>query len=137
MQCHCQQPMGLLLRTLLFSQKITVHYVPVHTCASCNRSEVHAAVKPQLKQLIKEHMHSEEKKTLYFHDVNEFAKLLFRASSTDFDNQSVDDIIHMRINELLDMLLLAESINDHGWVDEIHDRLDQINEYTRELHEWN
>jgi hypothetical protein len=129
--------MNLMLRTIIYSQKVTVHYVPVYTCANCTRKEVHPAVKQHLKEIVYRLGRNPEKQSIYFQDENEFAKFLYRASSDDFEQYSVDDMIHLRVNELLDMLILAESINDLGWVDEIHDRLDQLQDYTKVLHEWN
>jgi hypothetical protein len=76
------------------------------------------------------------KQSIYFQDINELAKLLFRASDPEFDNNTVNEMIHLRINELNDLLLLAESIHDTEWVDELHDRLDQISDYSKLLHQW-
>jgi hypothetical protein len=137
MQCRCGQSMNLMLRTIVFSQKVKVHYVPVFSCLTCNRNEIHPSVKTQISATIKQTGSKPEKQTIYFQDMNEFAKLLFRASSAEYDDNSVDEILHMRVHELMDLLSIAEAINDGGWVDEIHDRLDQISEVSRSLHEWN
>jgi hypothetical protein len=136
MQCRCQQPMNLLLRTIVFSQKVTVHNVPVYSCPICNRNEMHPSVKPQLKSIISELGTRPKKQKIYFQDVSELAKLLYLASSSEYDDRSVNDILHYRINELLDLLNVAEALNDPVWVDEIHDRLDQIQDVSRTLQEW-
>jgi hypothetical protein len=89
-----------------------------------------------LKSIISELCAKPKKQKIYFQDVSELAKLLYRASSSDYDDSSVDDILHYRINELLDLLNVAEALNDPVWVDEIHDRLDQIQDVSRTLQEW-
>jgi hypothetical protein len=137
MNCKCGQTMALLLRTVVYSQKVTVYHVPVFTCPDCNRSEIHSVVKPQLTSLIRDLGNEPRKQKISFHDVNEFSNLLFRASSGEFHDNSVDDIIHIRVNELLDLLILAESINDSNWVDEIHSRLDQISDYSKVMNQMN
>ncbi len=136
MQCRCGLPMNLMLRTVLFANKVTVHCVPVFSCQECHYSQIHREVKLHLSNMMKQLGANPKKQTIYFQDVNELAKLLFRASDPEFDNNTVNEIIHLRINELQDLLLLAESINDEAWVDELHDRLDQISDYSRILHEW-
>lgn len=136
MQCQCGLPMNLMLRTVVFARKVTVHCVPVFSCNECHHSQIHQDVKQHLSTVMKPFSTKLTKQTIYFQDINELAKLLFRASDPEFDNNTVNEMIHLRINELNDLLLLAESIHDTEWVDELHDRLDQISDYSKLLHQW-
>ena len=129
--------MKLLLRTVVYAKKINVHNVPVYSCQYCEHSEIYCASKQQLLHIVKQVASETSQSTFNFQDVNEFAKLLYRSSSSDYDNNSVGEIIDLRVTELLDLLVLAESINDSNWVAEINERLDQISDYSRAMNEWN
>jgi hypothetical protein len=47
-------------------------------------------------------------------------------SQKEFMHTPVDQILEYRINELLDLLLLARSLQDEHWVNDILKRLSQI-----------
>jgi len=67
---------------------------------------------------------------LPFQEVNELAYLLYKVSDHDYFQEPVDQIVQERINELLDLLLLASSLEDAKWLEDIHRRLSHITTYA-------
>jgi hypothetical protein len=53
-----------------------------------------------------------------------------KATEKHFATHSVEDLVEERINELLDILLLAQSLGDAPWVEEIRHRLAQITQHS-------
>jgi len=128
--CKCGIEMEVKLRTVIYSNKVEIDNVPIFSCSSCNRSEVLPEVKPDLTGLIATLGVDPERQSLLFNDINEVSNLMFRVSEKDQVNQSISAIIEERVNQLLDMLLLAGSIGDQQWADEIRNRLSQIASYS-------
>ncbi|MNP83167.1 hypothetical protein D3C76_1820310 [compost metagenome] len=50
-------------------------------------------------------------------------------------HESVGVILEERINELLDMLLLARSLQDDAWKKDVTERLSQITRYAMSTYE--
>lgn len=128
--CTCGEAMQLTLRTVIYSGNIEIENVPIYTCEICHRSEVFQAVKGDLTSLIKHISEDEEKLESYrFEDRNELAWLLVKASDEDTWHESVQEIVEERINELLDMMLLAKSLHNDEWVQETRMRLRQLTDH--------
>jgi len=111
---------------VIYKNKIEIDNVPIYTCDSCSKSEVFQAVKAELTSLISQFATHPEKKRFYFNETSELASLLMTVSQREFKHISVDQILESRINELLDLLLLARSLQDVLWIEDILKRLSQI-----------
>ncbi|WP_235929936.1 hypothetical protein [Chengkuizengella marina] len=85
-------------------------------------------VKEDLTQLIQKIDPSYSKNQIFFNEINEFAHLLYVSSEKELIHIPIEDIIQLRINELLDILLLAQSLHDTKWVNETEKRLLQLTE---------
>jgi predicted nucleic acid-binding protein len=118
--------MSIRLRTVIFSNKVTIANVPIYSCDTCDRSEVLQDVKHELSKLIKQLGRNPEKQQLWFNESNELAFLLYEATKKERANVPVELIVKERVNELLDLLLLAQSLEDKPWTEEIRERLSQI-----------
>ncbi|MCS7459408.1 hypothetical protein N0M98_04585 [Paenibacillus doosanensis] len=125
-QCKCGSAMSIKLRTVIYQNKVEIENVPVYSCESCQRSEVFAEVKPELTGIIGKLGHLPEKQQLSFNDISEIAYLLKKVTEKEHAADPVEKIIENRINELLDLLLLAQSLKDEAWTEEIRTRLGQI-----------
>jgi len=124
--CSCGQPMSIRLRTVIFSNKVTIENVPIFSCAACERSEVLQDVKEDLSALIRQLGRNPGKQQIRFDESNELAYLLHEATKRERVHTPVESIVKERVNELLDMLLLAQSLRDAAWAEEIRERLLQI-----------
>jgi hypothetical protein len=122
--------MNIRLRTVIYQNKVDIENVPVFTCESCQRSEVMPSVKPELTGLIGKLGSKPDKQQLQFDELSEIAYLMRKATEKHFATHSVEDLVEERINELLDILLLAQSLGDAPWVEEIRHRLAQITQHS-------
>lgn len=129
-QCKCGQMMSIRLRTVIYQNKVDIENVPIFSCDGCGRSEVAPTVKPDLTGLIGKLGSKPDKQQLYFHELSEVANLLHKISDKDHMNDSMEKIIAERINELLDILLLAQSLGDSPWIDDTRKRLSQISQHS-------
>jgi len=128
--CTCGSMMNISLRTVIYSSKIEIDNVPVYTCESCHRSEVYPAVKSDLTSLIAQIANELEGiHSIQFDEKSELARLLVMAVDTDSLHEPITGIVEERINELLDMMLLAKSLNHMDWVEETRARLRQITDH--------
>jgi hypothetical protein len=120
--------MKMKLRTVIYSGKVEIDNVPIYSCPSCSRSEVFPEVKPDLTGLIAQLGAKPDKQTFLFNECNEWADLLVEAKveKQHTDPNAVERLIEQRINKLLDLYLLAQSLNDEAWITDIHKRLEQI-----------
>lgn len=127
--CTCGESMNLSLRTVIYSGRVEIDNVPVFTCESCHRSEVYSAVKNDLSLLL-EQIAGEDHGTgsIRFEEWSELALLLKKATAKELLEESLADLVEERINELLDLMLIAQSLNDTAWIDETRIRLRQITE---------
>jgi methionyl-tRNA synthetase len=124
--CKCGLIMTIRLRTVIYQNKVDIENVPIFSCEACGRSEVVANVKPELTSLIAKLGSKPEKQQYFFHELSEIANLLLKVTEREHMNDSVEKIVEERINELLDVLLLAQSLGDTPWMDDIRKRLSQI-----------
>lgn len=124
--CTCSHTMEIRLRKLIFSDAVKIDNVPVYSCEHCGRSEVFPEVKEDLKTLLKQLGSKPEKQHIHFDEANELANLLNEATKKERMHLPVETIVRDRVNELLDMLLLAQSLEDPRWAEDIRERLSQI-----------
>ncbi|MFC5987364.1 hypothetical protein [Marinicrinis lubricantis] len=122
--------MDIYMRTVLFSDHLEIKGVPVYCCDECGRNEVLPGVKDHLKEMIQSSSKSAGKVSIDFSEQNEVALLLSRAADEDYGNVSLEVIIDERINQLLDMLIMAQNLHNDEWIEDIQDRLSQISNYA-------
>lgn len=132
--CLCGNIMTMKLRTVIYSGKVEIDNVPIFSCEECSRSEVIPEVKPDLTGLIAKLGAEPDKQTYRFNECNEWADLLVEAKAhkSQPDIAEVEALIGQRIDMLLDLYLLAQSMNDEEWMADLDKRLQQIN--RRSLH---
>lgn len=134
-QCKCGRDLEIRLRTVIYQSKVEIENVPVFTCEFCNRSEVLPEVKQELTGLIAELGGKPEKQRLRFDESSELAHLMRVVTDKEHRHEPVDKILEERINELLDMLLLARSLGDEPWMDDVRNRLSQISKHAIHAYE--
>lgn len=122
------------LRTVIYSGKVEIDNVPIFSCSSCNRNEVSPEVKPDLTGLIGQLGSKPDKQTFMFNEWNEWADLLVEVYGKQKTphTQMLEEHAVARVNKLLDLLLLAQSLGDESWMAEIQKRLSQIS--RRSIH---
>jgi hypothetical protein len=125
-KCNCGQTMDIRLRTIIYSQKVEIDNVPIYTCEDCFHTEILTGVKADLAQLIKELGGQPHIQKIDFHELNEWAFLISRAADMERIHIPIQSIIGERIDQLLDLLLLARSLNDLEWENDLVGRLKQI-----------
>lgn len=133
--CNCGKDMSFGLRKVIYSSKIEIEHVPIFSCDACLASEIYSAVKNDLSYLISQLDESPNIQVISFNEYNEFAHLILLLSDQDQLDTPVEEIIEDRINELLDMLLLAQSLKDEQWMKDIEYRLQQITEQTVKMYD--
>lgn len=124
--CRCGSEMSIRLRTVIYQNKVEIENVPIYSCEACSRSEVFPEVKPALTELIGTLGSKPDKQQLQFQEVSELAHLMMMATEKKRAADSVEQIIQERINELLDLMLLAQSLGDQRWMEDVRGRLGQI-----------
>jgi hypothetical protein len=131
-RCHCGDIMKMKLRTVIYSGKVEIDNVPIFSCTTCNRSEVFPEVKPDLTGLIAQLGAQPDKQTFLFNECNEWANLLVeaKADKQQTDQSAFERLIEQRINKLLDLYLLAQTLNDEAWIEDLNKRLEQISRRT-------
>lgn len=131
-RCLCGDMMTMKLRTVIYSGKVEIDNVPIFSCVICNRSEVIPEVKPDLTGLIAQLGAEPDKQTFMFDECNEWASLLVeaKADKQKTDRAAVERLIEDRINQLLDLYLLAQTLNDEAWIADLDKRLKQLSRGT-------
>jgi hypothetical protein len=129
-RCKCGKKMEMKLHTIMYSSKVEIGNVPVYTCDTCQKSELHKEIKSDLTSLISQLGSRPEKQQLQFDELNELAFLLRAASDRDRLKIPLEALIEERVNQLLDLLLLSRSLMDMEWTQDIHRRLLQITNYS-------
>lgn len=125
-KCKCGRTMRIQLRNVIYSNLVEIENVPVYSCQKCHRSEVLSEVKPDLTGMIEEVSEKRDKQRLHFEESNELAYLLFQASDHELLDIPVEELLAERINQLLDLMLIAKSVNDTSWLEDLQRRLGQI-----------
>jgi hypothetical protein len=122
--------MNVRLRTVIYQNKVDIDNVPIYTCDSCQRSEVLPSVKQDLTGLIGKLGSKPDKQQLSFDELSEIAYLMRKVSEKEHVADSIERIVEERINELLDIMLIAKSLHDEQWIEEIRTRLAQITQHS-------
>ncbi|MGI2292907.1 hypothetical protein [Paenibacillus sp. GXUN7292] len=127
-QCHCGDIMSIKLRTVIYSGKVEIGNVPIYSCQACQRSEVIPQVKPDLTGLIAQLGSTPEKQSFLFNECNEWADLLVEAKEQKrrISESEVEALTEHRVNALLDLYLLAQSLQDKNWIKDLSKRLEQL-----------
>lgn len=124
--CQCGQSMEMKLRMVIYSNKVEIDDVPIYYCTQCKCSEVMPGVKPELTDLIGKLGSNPEKQAISFSEVNELAYLMKLAMDPGCADVSIERMIEERVNQLLDLMLLAKSLHNDEWKEEVRNRLEQI-----------
>jgi len=125
-QCSCGETMSIRLRTVIFQNKVEIENVPIYSCDDCQRSELFPPIKQELTGYIRKLGSKPEAATILFDEMSELAGLMHKVTHKDNQIYTVESIIQERVNELLDTLLLAKSLGDDAWVEDVRHRLKQI-----------
>jgi hypothetical protein len=81
---------------------------------------------PELQKLVLSLSFSvHQNQIVAFEEYSEFSNLLVMVANETAE-ELIEGMIEDRINQLLDLLLLASSLEDRAWVDEITQRLRQV-----------
>mgnify|MGYP001333683603 CR=1 FL=1 len=124
--CECGHPMEIRLRKVIYSRAVEVGNVPVYTCPHCRRVSILPEVKVELARLIRDLGREPERKTIDFADFSEWAYLIAQATDRSRMHEPIQQLIADRVDQLLDLMLLARSLDDMAWEEELRDRLSQI-----------
>ncbi|MBP2116939.1 hypothetical protein [Cohnella lubricantis] len=120
--------MKLILRTVIHAHKVSIANVPVYSCENCSRNEVFPGVKEDLGRLIGRFGSKPEPDRIRFDEVHELAGVLRHLLERKLPLQAseVARRTEERTNELLDLLLVADSLGDEKWKAELKCRLAQL-----------
>ncbi|MFD2116173.1 hypothetical protein [Paenibacillus yanchengensis] len=116
------------LRTVIYSGKVEINNVPVYSCDSCQHSEVIPEVKTDLTSLLAQLGNKPPKQSFLFNECNEWADLLVEAKekTKKLTETDVAVLTESRVNALLDLFLLAQSLQNDEWMEDITKRLEQL-----------
>ncbi|MCR8641839.1 hypothetical protein NV379_04125 [Paenibacillus sp. N1-5-1-14] len=126
--CSCGNSIHITLRTIIFQSKLEIENVPVYSCEQCGSNEVYPIIKEDLKSTISQYEKQEERLTVMFEEKSEIVALLMKHLEYPISMAVFRKSLDERMNELLDMLLLAQTLQDPCWTQDIHRRLAQISE---------
>lgn len=127
---RCGHEMELTLRTIIHARKVEIHHVPVYTCSCCEHSELVPEIKAEVVRLMQQTLinHSSKRIQIFFEEKHEAARVFM-----DCLEQGGEDLASLydlnaeeRVNQLLDMYLVAQSCQDRNWMTDIERRLKQI-----------
>jgi hypothetical protein len=125
-QCTCKEMMHLTLRSVIFQKKVEIINVPVFTCPKCDKTEVMPLVKNDLTKVVHKLGNRPAEQKVSLSEFSEITHLILQVTNQNRMDEPVEKIIEDRINELLDMMLLAQSLKDHQWMKQIRKRLTEI-----------
>jgi uncharacterized protein YicC (UPF0701 family) len=124
---RCGSEMRIMLRNVVYRGKVRINNVPVHVCQNdnCSHSQVVDIIKDDLKSLMNDLGSHPERQSIEFKEISEFSNVLVLVADRQ-EESDARDVIEERINELLDLFLLAQSLGDEEWIMDIRKRLVQI-----------
>jgi hypothetical protein len=128
-RCDCGDTKRLALRTVIFARYVNITRVPVYFCSRCGDHEVFSGVKEDIGRLIGQLGPRPAARTIAFDEVHEWAGILSVLSNRTqtLNKAAVVQAAEERMNELLDLWLIASSVGDDSWKAEIQSRLSQLN----------
>jgi hypothetical protein len=124
---RCGSEMNIMLRNVVYRNKVKINNVPVLVCLEedCAHTQVVDFIKDDLKNLMNDLGENPERQLIEFGEISEFSNLLALVSN-EFEESAARNMIEERINELLDLFLLAQSLGDENWIRDIRKRLVEI-----------
>lgn len=120
--------MHLKLRTVIFAKKVNINNVPVYNCSDCGRNDVFPGVKEDVGKLVGQLGVTPAPHSIPFDQVHEWAGVLSQALllSDSLQASVIARAAEERINQLLDLWLIASSLEDETWKQELQSRLSQL-----------
>ncbi|WP_239617251.1 hypothetical protein [Cohnella mopanensis] len=120
--------MNLKLRTVVFAKKVNINNVPVYNCRMCGRNDVFPGVKDDVGRLVGQLGSRPAPHNIPFDQLHEWAGVLSDALHLSDTLQAtvIAKAAEERINQLLDLWLIASSLEDELWKQEIQIRLSQL-----------
>ncbi|WP_027416792.1 hypothetical protein [Aneurinibacillus terranovensis] len=110
----CNMQMDLKLRKVVYMNHMEIDHVPVYSCPNCEENQLVEQVKDDLKRLLQQiNTYQSDSSVISFAAHSSFSELLLRMS-----RQNV-----ITIDDLLDLYLLARSLQDDIWIEEIEKEL--------------
>ncbi|MBN2983448.1 MULTISPECIES: hypothetical protein [Cohnella] len=127
-RCPCGHGQQLTLRTVLHARKASIANVPVYSCDECGRNEVFPGVKAELGRLIGELGPAPRPQTVLFDERHEWVGVLAALHKRErrITATAVARRTEERMDELLDLLLVASNVGDEQWKTELNGRLSQL-----------
>lgn len=124
---RCGRDMEIMLRNVVYRKRVKILNVSVQVCQNdhCSHSQVVDVVKEDLKELMENLGQYPERQNIEFEDVSELSHLLVLIANQEED-ATVRQALEERVNELLDLFLLAQSLGDQEWMRELRQRLTKI-----------
>ncbi|MEC0243575.1 hypothetical protein P4H66_27525 [Paenibacillus dokdonensis] len=138
MKCNCEQNLKLELRTVMYTRSVMIRHVPVLVCDHCLTYELIPSMRPDLKKCVDLLGPDPSKTSFSLTDYHELANLVYEVLaegeySEDNVKRRLDYEIQERINLLLDLYRMAESMQDEVWFEEIRLRLSQLSVILPEM----
>lgn len=123
---RCGSDMEVVLRNVVYRKRVRILNVPVHVCVDdeCAHSQVVDVVKEDLKSLMEELGQDPARQAIEFEEMSELSHLLVLIANEG--DSTVSEALGERVNELLDLFLLAQSLGDEKWMLELRQRLTKI-----------
>ncbi|MDA5110178.1 MULTISPECIES: hypothetical protein [Brevibacillus] len=124
---RCGSDMELVLRNVVYRSRVKIMNVPVHVCGNdaCGHSQVVDVIKDDLKKLMEEWGQHPQRQSIEFEEVSELSHLMVLIAK-EKEDATVREALQERVNELLDLFLLARSLGDQNWMHELRQRLTKI-----------
>ena len=124
---RCGNEMSIMLRNVVYRNRVKIHNVPVHVCVDehCAHSQVVDEIKEDLKKLMNDLGQNPPRQAIEFGELSEFSNLLVLVANQE-EETCVREVKEERINELLDLFLLAQSLGDESWMLDIRKRLTEL-----------
>ncbi|MFD2370857.1 hypothetical protein ACFSO0_13060 [Brevibacillus sp. GCM10020057] len=124
---RCGNDMEIVLRNVVYRNRVKIMNVPVLVCVDdcCAHSQVVDVIKDDLKSLMEELGQDPERQAIEFEEMSELSNLLVLIANEGVGS-SVREALGERVNQLLDLFLLAQSLGDEQWMRELRERLTKI-----------
>lgn len=138
MKCSCEQKMKLELRTVMYTRSVMIRHVPVLVCDYCLTYELIPSMRPDLKKCVDLLGPDPSINSFSLTEYHELARLIYEVlAEGDYSEDSLKQIleheIQERINLLLDLYGMAESLQDQAWVSDLRLRLSQLSVILPEM----
>lgn len=124
---RCGKDMFIKLRSVVYRNRVKIQNVPVHVCEDeqCSHCQVVEMIKDDLKKLMNSLGNDPQRQAIEFEEVSELSNLLVLVANQG-EYSCVREVVEERVNELLDLFLLAQSLGDQKWMLELRQRLNQL-----------